>query len=68
MSGEGNLFVHALLHGLSGAETFEESSSDRFPTMSITSRTVVLRTVKRVGWLLDERERAVSHVPARSPG
>ncbi|MZD04870.1 AsnC family transcriptional regulator [Streptomyces sp. SID5785] len=67
VSGEDNLLVHALLHGLSGAETFEESLSDRFPTMSITARTVVLRTVKRVGWLLDERERAVAHVAARTP-
>ncbi|WP_432102199.1 Lrp/AsnC family transcriptional regulator [Streptomyces sp. bgisy091] len=67
VSGEDNLLVHALLHGLSGAEAFEASLRDRFPTLDVTARTVVLRTVKRVGWMLDERERAVSHVPPRPP-
>lgn len=67
VSGEDNLLVHALLHGLSGADAFEASLHDRFPSLRVTARTVVLHTAKRVGWLLDEQERAVSYVPPRSP-
>ncbi|MCC9157056.1 Lrp/AsnC family transcriptional regulator [Streptomyces parvulus] len=67
VSGEENLFVHALLHGLSGAAPFEASVRDRMPTGGVTARTVVLRAVKRVGWVLDEHERAVFYVPPQEP-
>ncbi|MTE11855.1 AsnC family transcriptional regulator [Nocardia sp. CT2-14] len=63
VSGRHSLMTHVLLHGLSGIGPFEKMLADRFPALEIKDRAVVLRTPKRVGWLLDERGRAVGRIP-----
>ncbi|MFF2087233.1 Lrp/AsnC family transcriptional regulator [Nocardia sp. NPDC058176] len=67
VTGRHGLMVHALLPGLTGIEPFEELLADRFPVLEIRDRAVVLRSPKRMGWLLDESGRAVDRVALSPP-
>lgn len=63
VSGQHNLQVQVLLHGLGGVDPFEAVLAERFPDLAVKDRAVVLHTPKRMGWLLDQQGRAVGRVP-----
>ncbi|WP_415947966.1 Lrp/AsnC family transcriptional regulator [Streptomyces sp. KLOTTS4A1] len=67
ISGPDNLHIQVLLHGLAGMDPFQAQLAARFPDLEIRDRTVTLRAVKRMGWLLDEQGRAVDRVPLAPP-
>ncbi|MDJ0384834.1 Lrp/AsnC family transcriptional regulator [Streptomyces sp. G-G2] len=67
VSGPDNLHLQVLLHGLGGVDPFEAVLADRVPALEIKDRTVTVHTVKRVGWLLDDRGRATGRVPTAAP-
>lgn len=67
VSGPHNLLVQVLLHGLHSIDDFESQLAEQFPTLQVKDRTLVLHSPKRVGWLLDERGRAVGRVPLGPP-
>lgn len=67
VSGPQNLLISVWLHGLSGVGPFETSLAERFPELEIRDRTVALRSIKRIGWLLDIEGRAVRRVPLGLP-
>ncbi|MEU1204609.1 Lrp/AsnC family transcriptional regulator [Nocardia sp. NPDC005825] len=67
VSGPHNLMVQVLLHGLHGVDEFEGGLVRDFPSLRVEDRTVTLRAVKRLGWLLDDSGRAIRHVPLEPP-
>lgn len=67
VSGPHNLLVHVLLHGLHGIDAFESRLAAEIPRLEVKDRTLTLRTVKRMGWLLDDAGRAVRRVPLGPP-
>ncbi|MFI1918324.1 Lrp/AsnC family transcriptional regulator [Nocardia sp. NPDC020380] len=63
VSGRHGLLVHVLLPGPGGIDPFEELLAEQFPMVEIRDRAIVVRNVKRMGWLLDEQGRAIDRVP-----
>jgi hypothetical protein len=57
------LLVVAWLRSLDDVHGFEQTLVQRVPEVEVTGRSVVLRTVKRMGRLLDEDGCAVGVVP-----
>ncbi|WP_344333139.1 hypothetical protein [Kitasatospora putterlickiae] len=55
------------LHGLHAVDPFEAVLAERFPLLEVRDRTVVLRSPKRMGWLLDDAGRATRRVPLALP-
>ncbi|MFE7559192.1 Lrp/AsnC family transcriptional regulator [Kitasatospora sp. NPDC057500] len=67
VSGPDNLLVMVWLHGLHAIDPFEAVLAERFPLLEIRDRTVVLRSPKRMGRLLDDAGRATGRVPLALP-
>ncbi|MEV0171996.1 Lrp/AsnC family transcriptional regulator [Streptomyces sp. NPDC050803] len=67
VSGPYDLLVQVLLPGMEGIHAFETLLGERFPALETRDRTVLLHTPKRMGWLLDERGRAVGRRPLAPP-
>ncbi|MFH8259256.1 Lrp/AsnC family transcriptional regulator [Streptomyces roseolus] len=67
VSGSDNLLVMVWLRGLHAVDPFETLLAERFPLLRVNDRTVVLRSRKRMGRLLDPAGRATGHVPFAMP-
>ncbi|MFD3473588.1 Lrp/AsnC ligand binding domain-containing protein [Streptomyces sp. NPDC058695] len=65
--GPHNLVVDVWLRTLHDVHTFEAHVSRRLPRLTVTDRSVVLRTVKHTGRLLDRDGHSVGGVPLRHP-
>lgn len=52
VTGADNLVISLWLRSLADSQRFEEQLSTRFPTLSVTDRTIELRAAKRMGCLL----------------
>ncbi|WP_308042437.1 Lrp/AsnC family transcriptional regulator, partial [Streptomyces sp. 8L] len=63
VTGAGNLLLSVWLRDLDGMAALEALFARRFPRLRVDARSVTVRTVKRMGRLLDERGRAVAHQP-----
>ncbi|MFJ8952198.1 Lrp/AsnC family transcriptional regulator [Streptomyces sp. NPDC102340] len=63
VTGSCNLLFQVWLRDLDGMATLEAALDDRFPALRVEDRTVTLRTVKRMGRVLDDRGRATGYVP-----
>lgn len=66
-AGPHNLVIDVWLRELADVHTFEAHLSRRLPRLTIGDRSVVLRTVKHMGRLLDRDGRCVGVVPLRNP-
>ncbi|WP_244321231.1 hypothetical protein [Streptomyces melanosporofaciens] len=62
-----NLVIDVWLRGLSDVHAYEAHLSRRLPPLTIDDRSLVLRTVKHMGRLLDEDGRSVGIVPLLHP-
>ncbi|MER5227190.1 hypothetical protein [Streptomyces flaveus] len=62
-----NLVIDVWLRELADVHTFEAHLSRRLPRLTVGDRSVVLRTVKHMGRLLDHDGRCVGVVPLRNP-
>ncbi|WP_262698771.1 MULTISPECIES: Lrp/AsnC family transcriptional regulator [Streptomyces] len=67
MAGPHNLVVDVWLRGLSDVHAFEAHLARRLPRLTVDDRSLVLRTVKHMGRLLDEDGRSVGVVPLLHP-
>ncbi|MFF6896679.1 Lrp/AsnC family transcriptional regulator [Streptomyces hydrogenans] len=67
VSGSDNLLVMVWLRGLHAVDPFEAVLAERFPWLRVNDRTVVLRSRKRMGRLLDPAGRATGLVPLSLP-
>lgn len=67
-SGQHNLVIDVWLRALGDVHTFEAHLSRRLPRLTIGDRSVVLRTVKHMGRLLDGDGRCVGVVPLAQGG
>ncbi|MBD0709475.1 AsnC family transcriptional regulator [Streptomyces sp. CBMA291] len=67
VSGPHNLLVSVWLPGFGAVDPFEAQLAERFPALEVRDRTVVLRSPKRMGWLLDEHGRATGRVAPGLP-
>ncbi|MFI6542013.1 Lrp/AsnC family transcriptional regulator [Streptomyces prunicolor] len=67
IAGPHNLVIDVWLRALADVHTFEAHLSRRLPRLVIDDRSVVLRTVKHMGRLLDRDGRCVGVVPLREP-
>ncbi|WP_338700059.1 Lrp/AsnC ligand binding domain-containing protein [Streptomyces sp. Q6] len=63
VTGSCNLLFSVWLRDLDGMAALESHLDDRFPGLRVEDRTVTLRTVKRMGRLLDDTGRATGYVP-----
>jgi len=63
LAGTPAIIVSAWLRDIEGIHDFETSLAKAIPEITVTSRMVTLRTVKRTGRLLDEDGRATGAVP-----
>lgn len=66
-TGPHNLVIDVWLRDLHDVHAFEAHLSRRLPRLTISDRSVVLRTVKHMGRLLDRDGRCVGVVPLRHP-
>jgi DNA-binding Lrp family transcriptional regulator len=66
-AGPNNLVIDVWLRELADVHAFEAHLSGRLPRLAIGDRSVVLRTVKHMGRLLDRDGRCVGTVPLRYP-
>ncbi|MGW6142474.1 Lrp/AsnC family transcriptional regulator [Streptomyces sp. NPDC055140] len=66
-AGPHNLVVDVWLRTLHDVHAFEAHVSRRLPRLAVTDRSVVLRTVKHMGRLLDRDGHSVGVVPLRHP-
>jgi len=66
-AGPHNLVVDVWLRTLHDVHAFEAHLSRRLPRLTVADRSVVLRTVKHMGRLLDRDGRCVDVVPLRLP-
>ncbi|WOX14814.1 Lrp/AsnC family transcriptional regulator [Streptomyces sp. N50] len=66
-AGPHNLVIDVWLRALADVHTFEAHLSRRLPRLVIDDRSVVLRTVKHMGRILDRDGRCVGVVPLREP-
>ncbi|MFJ1747098.1 Lrp/AsnC family transcriptional regulator [Streptomyces sp. NPDC088116] len=66
-AGPHNLVIDVWLRTLADVHAFETHLSRRLPRLAIDDRSVVLRTVKHMGRLLDRGGRCVGVVPLRLP-
>ncbi|MFE7157038.1 Lrp/AsnC family transcriptional regulator [Streptomyces sp. NPDC057636] len=66
-AGPHNLVVDVWLRTLHDVHAFEAHVSRRLPRLTVTDRSVVLRTVKHMGRLLDRDGHSVGVVPLRHP-
>ncbi|MEU2907931.1 Lrp/AsnC family transcriptional regulator [Streptomyces globisporus] len=67
VSGSHDLLVMVWLRDLDGIAPFESALAERFPLLALADRTVVLHTLKRMGWLLDHHGRATRYIPLALP-
>ncbi|MFJ3099006.1 hypothetical protein [Streptomyces hydrogenans] len=67
VSGSDNLLVRVWLRGPHAVDPFEAVPAERFPWLRVNDRTVVLRSRKRMGRLLDPTGRATGLVPLALP-
>ncbi|MHB9759098.1 Lrp/AsnC family transcriptional regulator [Streptomyces sp. BYX5S] len=63
VTGSCNLLLSVWLRDLDGMATLEALLDERFPALRVEDRTVTLRTVKRMGRILDDQGRATGYVP-----
>jgi DNA-binding Lrp family transcriptional regulator len=66
-AGPHNLVVDVWLRDLRDVHAFEAHLSRKLPRLTVSDRSVVLRTVKHMGRLLDHDGRCVGLVPLRHP-
>jgi len=66
-TGPHNLVIDVWLRDLHDVHAFEAHLSRRLPRLTISDRSVVLRTVKHMGRLLDRDGRCMGVVPLRHP-
>lgn len=62
-AGPHNLYIEAWLRSMSDALRFEARLGQKFPRLAMSERTIVLRTVKHTGRMLDETGRCTGTVP-----
>lgn len=62
-TGSTNLFLSTWLHSIDSAYAMEERVSAEFPELRIVDHAVVMRAVKRQGWILDEMGRKQESAP-----
>ncbi|MFD6288383.1 Lrp/AsnC family transcriptional regulator [Streptomyces sp. NPDC060205] len=67
MAGPHNLVVDVWLRALHDVHAFEAHLSRALPHLTVADRSVILRTVKHMGRLLDRDGRSVGVVPLRHP-
>ncbi|MET9213030.1 MULTISPECIES: Lrp/AsnC family transcriptional regulator [unclassified Nocardia] len=67
ITGGANLMVKVVCAGLDGLHDFETALAAQSPAARIEDRTIVVRTRKRLGRLLDDTGRAIGHVPFGPP-
>ncbi|MGR4848920.1 Lrp/AsnC family transcriptional regulator [Streptomyces sp. LARHCF252] len=63
ITGTDNLLVIVWLRSLGDSQRLEARLAERFPTLTLTERAIVLRMPKRMGWLLDGHGRSTRPVP-----
>jgi DNA-binding Lrp family transcriptional regulator len=63
VTGVDNLLVTLWLRSLADSQRFEEQLARQVPSLVLSDRTITLRTVKRMGCLLDEAGRSTSVIP-----
>jgi hypothetical protein len=63
ITGTDNLLVIVWLRSLGESQRLETRLAERFPTLTLTERAIVLRMSKRMGRLLDSHGRCTSPVP-----
>ncbi|MFF2513469.1 Lrp/AsnC family transcriptional regulator [Streptomyces sp. NPDC058086] len=66
-AGPHNLVIDVRLRDLRDVHAFEAHLSRRLPRLTVADRSVVLRTVKHMGHLLDRDGRCTGVVPLRHP-
>ncbi|GCB52466.1 Lrp/AsnC family transcriptional regulator [Streptomyces sp. NL15-2K] len=66
-AGPHNLVIDVWLRELHDVHAFEAHLSRKLPRLTVADRSVVLRTVKHMGRLLDHDGRCVGVVPLRNP-
>jgi DNA-binding Lrp family transcriptional regulator len=66
-AGPYNLVIDVWLRDLRDVHAFEAHLSRKLPRLTVADRSVVLRTVKHMGRLLDHDGRCVGVVPLRNP-
>lgn len=62
-TGSSNLLITAWLRTATGMQRLERALTERCPEVQLSERALTLRTSKRMGWLLDERGRALECRP-----
>ncbi|RXS87876.1 Lrp/AsnC family transcriptional regulator [Streptomyces sp. TM32] len=62
ITGTDNLLVIVWLRSLGDSQRLETGLAERFPTLTLTERAIVLRMSKRMGWLLDDHGRRTSPI------
>ncbi|MFE2938110.1 Lrp/AsnC family transcriptional regulator [Streptomyces sp. NPDC059255] len=62
-SGETNILLSTWLHSVDSAHDLEDRIGTRCPGLEIADHGVVLRTLKRQGWILDELGRRLESAP-----
>ncbi|MEV6806623.1 Lrp/AsnC family transcriptional regulator [Streptomyces sp. NPDC051129] len=67
VTGSCNLLLSVWLRGTREVGAFDALLAERMPELRVQSRTVTLRSAKRMGRILDGRGRAVRNVPANLP-
>ncbi|MER7015752.1 Lrp/AsnC family transcriptional regulator [Saccharopolyspora sp. NPDC000359] len=66
VTGEHNLVATAWLPSISAVQQFEQVATRNFPALEVHDTLVNLRTVKRMGRMLDRSGRATGFVPLRT--
>jgi len=66
-AGPHNLVIDVWLRDLHDVHAFEAHLSRKLPRLTVADRSVVLRTVKHMGRLLDHEGRCIGVVPLRHP-
>lgn len=62
-SGDTNMFASTWLHSVDSTLRLEERITAAFPEFEIVDHAIVLRTVQRQGWILDELGRKLESAP-----
>jgi DNA-binding Lrp family transcriptional regulator len=63
VTGTDNLVISLWLRSVADSQRFEAQLSTRFPTLTVTDRTIELRALKRMGCVLDVVGRSTEVVP-----
>ncbi|MFI2185179.1 Lrp/AsnC family transcriptional regulator [Streptomyces sioyaensis] len=63
ITGTDNLLVVVWLRSLADSQRLETKLAERYPTLTLTERAIVMRTTKRMGRILDSHGRTTHTIP-----